>query len=160
MNHEHVHQHRGESAPFHFENCWRVNARAHDVWSVLAQVGDWPQWWPGLSEVIVADDIVEPGSRAQIHVRSPIGLTLRFEIEIRVSDPPNHVSFAADGDLRGSGAWSLDETGPITTITSLWCVTTCRRPIRIMRPIATCMHSLVMSAGHRGLMKRLSELDH
>lgn len=156
--HQHVQPRAGESAPFHFENCWRVNARATDVWSVLSDIESWPQWWPGLPVAVPVDDAVVPGSRADIQVDSPIGLTLSFGIELQDTDPPNFVSFSAAGDLRGRGMWSLQQTGPITTITSVWCVTTQRLSLRMMRPVATRMHSLVMRAGHRGLARCLNRL--
>lgn len=156
--HQHVHPQSGECAAFHFESCWRVNARAADVWSVLSDIESWSQWWPGLPVAVPADDTVAPGSRADITVISPIGLRLCFGIELQDVNSPNFVMFSAAGDLRGTGAWSLTETGPITTITSVWCVTTRRRPIRMMRPVAAWMHSLVMRAGHRGLTSRLNRL--
>lgn len=158
QHHQHVSPQSGESAAFHFENCWRVNARAVDVWSVLADIGSWPQWWPGLPVAEPADDTVAPGSRADIAVNSPIGLTLSFGIEVTDTNPPKLVTFSAVGDLRGAGAWSLEETGPITTITSVWCVTTRRSSIRMMRPVSTWMHSRVMRAGNRGLASRLNRL--
>lgn len=156
--HRHVKPHAGESAPFHFENQWRVNAAVADVWFVLSDIESWPQWWPGLPVAVPVDERIAPGSRADIQVISPIGLTLSFGIELQDTEPPNFVRFSAAGDLRGSGEWSLQQTGPITTISSVWCVTTRRMPIRLMRPVATRMHSIVMSAGHRGLVRRLNRL--
>ena len=156
--HQHVRPQAGESAPFHFENRWRVNACTADVWSVLSDIASWPQWWPGLPVAVPVDDTIAPGSRADIRVNSPIGVTLSFGIELQATDPPTFVAFSAAGDLRGAGAWSLQQTGPITTITSVWCVTTRRRSIRMMRPVAAWMHSQVMSAGRRGLARRLNRL--
>lgn len=156
QDHSHVRPRTGESAPFHFENHWRVNASAADVWSVLADIESWPQWWPGLPAAVPMDDAVAPGSRADIRVNSPIGLTLSFGIELQDTEPPNFVSFSAAGDLRGMGAWSIQETGPITTISSLWCVTTTRTSLRMLRPVAARAHSLVMRAGHHSLAKRLN----
>ncbi|GAA1848200.1 SRPBCC family protein [Brevibacterium marinum] len=162
MTHEQAHQHvrprSDESAYFHFENRWRVNASAADVWTVLTEIRSWPQWWPGLSMAVPIDDTLVPGSRADIQVDSPIGLKLRFGIELEDADPPNSVSFFADGDLRGTGTWSVQQTGPITTILFVWCVTTRRRSIRMMRPVASRMHSGVMRAGQQGLSRRMNRL--
>lgn len=125
---------------------------------MLSDVGSWPQWWTGLARAVPGDDTVAPGSRADIQVNSPIGVTLSFGIELEETEPPNFVSFSATGDLRGTGAWRLQETGPITTITSVWCVATRRRSIRLMRPVAAQMHSRVMRAGQQGLARRLNRL--
>lgn len=156
--HRHVRPYTGESAPFHFENTWRVNASVTDVWSVLSDIESWPQWWPGLPVAVPVDDKISPGSRADIQVDSPIGVTLRFGIELQNIAPPNFVKFSATGDLRGIGEWSLHQTGPITIISSVWCVTTRRLPLRLLRPVATTMHSHVMSAGRHGLVIRLNRL--
>lgn len=156
--HRHVQSYAGESAPFHFENQWRVNASVADVWSVLSDIESWPQWWPGLPVAVPVDEGTASGSRADIQVNSPIGVTMSFGIELQDTDPPNFVKFFASGDLRGIGEWTLEQMGPITTISSVWCVTTRRMPIRLLRPVAKRMHSHVMSAGRRGLVRRLNRL--
>lgn len=158
FEHEHVQSEPGESAPFHFESCWRVNASAADVWSVLSAVDTWSQWWPGMPLAVPVDDTLEQGSRARIHVDSPLGVTMRFEIQLDEIRPPKFVSFSASGDLRGSGVWTIEQTGPVTTISSLWCVTSARTMIRMMRPVSSRMHAHVMRAGHRGLVQRLNRM--
>lgn len=153
--HEHVQSRPGESSAFHFESLWRVNAPIERVWSVLADVDSWPTWWPGLPAAESLDEVLAPGSRAQLEVRSPIGLRLNFGIALDDIAPPGFVSFTADGDLRGIGVWTLEQIGPITTISSTWCVTSARTLIRMVRPVSAMMHAYVMRAGHRGLARRL-----
>jgi uncharacterized protein YndB with AHSA1/START domain len=157
MSHEHVTPRPGESAPFHFENRWTVPADAKAVWEVLEKVEQWPQWWPGLAAAEPADDYVVPGSRANIVVRTPIGTALRFTIEITQMQPPHLVELAAHGDLRGEGVWTLTEEHGITHVDSLWCVTSRRRMIKMLRPIASFTHGIVMRAGERGLATRLAD---
>lgn len=156
MSHEHVHPRTGESSCFHFETVWRVNASPDAVWAVLSQVADWPAWWPGLAAADPVGENVAPGSRAHIQVRSPIGLSLNFAIEAQTVEPPHRVSFAATGDLRGNGVWTLTAIGPITRIDSVWCVTTGRALIRVLRPLSGVMHAAVMRAGERGLAGKLA----
>ncbi|WP_235344856.1 SRPBCC family protein [Brevibacterium sp. UCMA 11754] len=114
QTHQHVRPHAGESAPFHFENTWRVDASPTEVWSVLSDVKSWPQWWPGLPVAVPVDDRNVPGRRAEIQVESPIGVTLSFGIELQDTDPPSFVSFSATGDLRGTvcGRWSRRARSP------------------------------------------------
>ena len=102
--HHHVRPQAGESAPFHFENRWRVNASVRDVWSVLSDIEAWPQWWPSLPVAVPIDDTIATGSRADIQVDSPIGVTLSFSIELQETEAPYFVIFSAAGDLRGTGA--------------------------------------------------------
>jgi uncharacterized protein YndB with AHSA1/START domain len=164
MSHEHVSPRAGESAPFHFENRWSVDARPEAVWAVLEKVEDWPQWWPGLSQAHRLDEMcagsrdepVQSGDRAHICVRNPIGMALRFDIEAHQVDAPNLIDFCAHGDLRGQGRWTLTDRGHFTEIDSLWCVTTTRPGIRLLRPWAGIMHAIVMKSGQRGLRARLA----
>lgn len=156
MSHEHVRQRAGESAPFHFDDRWTVEAGREPVWAVLEEVEAWPQWWPGLAGAHWFEDRIIPGSRADIQVRTPIGMSLCFTIAAEHVDAPRRISFSAHGDLRGEGVWTLTPHGSSTHIDSLWCVTTTRPVIRALRPLSGLMHALVMRAGERGLRRRLS----
>lgn len=157
----------GESAPFHFDDRWIVDAGTESVWAVLERVDQWPGWWPGLTaaekvgaaqaDVDAADLPVTPGSRARLLVHAPIGWSLRFSIEVDEVDAPHLIRFRANGDLRGEGRWTLTASAGVTTIDSLWCVTTSRTIIRAMRPLSGVMHGAVMRAGERGLRSRLAD---
>lgn len=170
MSHEHVTPRAGESAPFHFEDRWIVDAGIESVWAVLEQVDEWPQWWPGLTaaervrtghgDVDAADQSVTTGSRAQLLVRAPIGWSLHFSIEVDEIDAPHLIRFRSNGDLHGEGLWTLTASEGVTAIDALWCVTTSRTTIRAMRPLSGLMHGAVMSAGERGLRRRLSGHNH
>ncbi|HJF76215.1 MAG TPA: SRPBCC family protein [Brevibacterium linens] len=167
MSHEHVTPQPGKSAPFHFDDRWIVDAGIESVWAVLERVDQWPGWWPGLTaaekvgaaqaDVDAADLPVTPGSRARLLVHAPIGWSLRFSIEVDEVDAPHLIRFRANGDLRGEGRWTLTASAGVTTIDSLWCVTTSRTIIRAMRPLSGVMHGAVMRAGERGLQSRLAD---
>lgn len=153
-----------ESAPFHFTTTWRSDADAATVWATFIDVDRWPQWWPEISSAQLLDArtssapaVVGPGSRARLEIRSALGFTLRFGIEVQVEDPPHAMMFTASGDLNGVGHWSLVEDGPVTTVSILWCVTTTRSLIRLLRPLAPSTHALAMRSGNSGLNKWLSQ---
>ncbi|WP_137824670.1 SRPBCC family protein [Brevibacterium sp. 2SA] len=158
MSHEHTRPRPGESAPFHFESVWRVADPLAAVWSVLTDVEAWPQWWPGIAVATTDDSGVHPGSRAGITVRSPLGVAFDITLSIEGLTPARQVRLVADGDLRGVGVWTLARTGPLTAISSTWCVTTRRRSVRVLRPVSAGMHGFVMRAGEDGLRRRLSAL--
>ncbi|WP_166971156.1 SRPBCC family protein [Brevibacterium atlanticum] len=157
MSHDHVTPRAGESSPFHFDDRWSVDADIDTVWAVLERVDEWPQWWPGLAAVEPVGDKVRPGSRAQVVVRTPIGVPLRFTLEVEALTAPNLVVLRAHGDLRGEGVWTVSEHDGTTHVDSLWCVTSTRTMIRILRPVASLMHAIVMRAGERGLAARLTD---
>ncbi|WP_181275436.1 SRPBCC family protein [Brevibacterium oceani] len=157
MSHEHVTPRPGESSPFHFDDRWSVDADVDTVWAVLERVDEWPQWWPGLAAAEPVGNQLRSGSRAQIVVRTPIGMPLRFTIEVDALQAPNRVALRVDGDLRGEGVWTLSEHEGTTRVESYWCVTSTRTMIRILRPVASLMHAIVMRAGERGLAARLTD---
>ena len=164
MTHDHVTPLAGESAPFHFDERWIVDAGIESVWAVLERVDQWPEWWPGLTAAErvgvghdeAVDISVTPGSRARLLVRAPIGWSLRFTIEVEEVEAPQLIRFQSEGDLRGEGRWTLTASEGVTAIDAMWCVTTNRTLIRAMRPLSGLMHGAVMSAGERGLRRRLS----
>ena len=168
MTHDHVTPLAGESAPFHFDERWIVDAGIESVWAVLERVDQWPEWWPGLTAAErvgvghdeAVDISVTPGSRARLLVRAPIGWSLRFSIEVDEVDAPHLIRFQSDGDLRGEGLWTLTASEGVTAIDAMWCVATTRTIIRAMRPLSGLMHGAVMSAGERGLRRRLSGHNH
>ena len=158
MSHEHVSPRAGESAPFHFQDRWSVKADADAVWAVLEQVHAWPQWWPGLTEAdvtVAGPSGIAAGSRADIRIRTPLGVPLDFSLDVREVQPGRRVVLDAAGDLRGEGIWTLTESQGLTHIDSLWCVVSPRPLIRLLRPTAGLMHSAVMRAGGRGLAARV-----
>lgn len=157
MNHVHARPDLRESPPFHFETRWLVADAPDRVWAVLSDVESWPQWWPGVGLATRLGGAVGQGSRADVTVRSPIGLALTMTLRVDDLDPPSRVTLSADGDLRGHGVWTVHRSGPLTVIDSVWCVTTQRRTVRLIRPLSALMHSVVMRAGERGLRRRLSE---
>ena len=164
MTHDHVTPLAGESALFHFDERWIVDAGIESVWAVLERVDQWPEWWPGLTAAErvgvghdeAVDISVTPGSRARLLVRAPIGWSLRFTIEVEEVEAPQLIRFQSEGDLRGEGRWTLTASEGVTDIDAMWCVTTNRTLIRAMRPLSGLMHALVMRAGERGLRRRLS----
>ena len=170
MSHEHVTPRAGESAPFHFDDRWIVDAGIDRVWAVLERVDEWPGWWSGLTAAerietgpggVDAEDLsVTTGSRARLLVRAPIGWSLRFSIEVDEVDAPHLIRFQSDGDLRGEGLWTLTASEGVTAIDAMWCVATTRTIIRALRPLSGLMHGAVMAAGERGLRRRLSGHNH
>lgn len=166
MHHTHAASAPGQSRPFHFQTRWELPARAAQVWKILADVGAWPQWWPGVSSVTVLDPGRPPhgdGTRADIQVSSPVGYRLQFTIHIRDVEHPTTAYIDVTGDLQGHGEWRVEsgtDSRDGTVVDVIWCVVTARKAIRALRPVAGMAHAHVMSAGQRGLTTRLGEDQH
>lgn len=163
MEHQHVEPQPGQSRPFHFHSLWDLPGQPDQIWRILADVGAWPRWWRGMTDVVVEDPGQGPhgqGTRARISVASPVGYTLRFTIVIYQVHHPWSAFIDVSGDLRGRGEWSVEATSASgvqarSTVGLTWCVVTSRAAIRMLRPLSGFAHGYVMSAGQRGLRKQL-----
>jgi hypothetical protein len=176
---------------FTLRSVWRPDAPVAQVWSLLADPRfTWPDWWPGLTAsatgpVVGPDGLAAPGTWARLRVRSPLGYSLEFRLELRQTTAPSdgapgHALLDVSGDLEGSAKVSVHaaaggaERGVSTGSTDegrtdegpaevrlLWEVspvpTWFRAAARIGPGPLAWAHAHVMRAGERGLTERLRE---
>ncbi|ACQ79972.1 conserved hypothetical protein [Beutenbergia cavernae DSM 12333] len=144
---------------------WCVPAPRAACWSQLADPGSWPEWWPHLRSRVLRDgDEAGVGTRGVLVYRSPLGYRLRIGLEVLAADPPERVEFAVVGDLTGRATAQLDEVerdgAAWTSITTRWPVRTTRGWMNaaapVLAPAFNWAHARVMSAGERGLVRRLT----
>lgn len=146
----------------------------------------WPDWWPGLTAaatrpVVGPDGLAAAGTWADLRVRSPLGYSLRFRLDLRQTTAPSdgepgRALLDVSGDLAGSadvtvravGGGSGVSTGSTdggstnglaTEVQLLWLVSPVPAWFRIAArmgpaPLAWA-HAHVMRAGERGLAERL-----
>lgn len=146
---------------FRLVSTWDLPVAPDRAWQVIADVADWPTWWPGMSSTAV----VRPGGRdavgqrTAIVVRSPLAFRLRFGVEIIEASAPIFARARVVGDLVGSGTWEIGPTAHGSRATITWHVSPDREPLRsLARPLAgplSWSHAHVMTGGHAGLMGRL-----
>jgi hypothetical protein len=78
---------------------------------------------------------------------------------VRRVDEPSCMEGDATGDLEGAGVWRLFEQGTVTAVLYDWDVTTTKRWMNAIGPIARPVfehnHDLVMRWGGEGLARRL-----
>lgn len=148
-------------AVFHFVSVWRLPASPQQVWQVMADVEEWPTWWPGITAVTLdnAGDADGLGRRGRVVVRSPLGHALRFEVDVVATRRPHEATARVTGELEGSGSWTVEATDHGSTVTIGWDVDLLRPGLRLLaRPLAWPMglaHRRVMAAGERALAERL-----
>ncbi|WP_344334482.1 SRPBCC family protein [Brevibacterium salitolerans] len=163
MLHQHPEPRPGESAPFHFESRWLLDAPAQAIWDAFADPAAWPRWWPGMERTVAPASGTGDGSGARVDltVRSPLlpgppAGALRLSLRIVEAAPPRRARVAVRGDLRGHGLWLAHEAGGITRVDIVWCVVTARPLLRLLRPLSGLSHRTVMRGGARGLARELS----
>lgn len=174
---------------FTLESVWRPAAPVARVWSVLADPRfTWPDWWPGLTSaavrpVVGPDGLAAAGTWADLRVRSPLGYSLQFRLDVRQTTAPSdgepgRALLDVSGDLTGSAEVAVRAVGGgaggsgvstgstnesanrgTTEVRLLWLVSPVPAWFRIAARIGPAplawAHAHVMRAGERGLAERL-----
>jgi hypothetical protein len=132
-----------------------------EAWEVLQDPLRWPEWWRGVERVSELDggDGRRVGSRYRIAWRSRVPYELEFDFVVRRVDEPCCMEGEAVGDLQGTGVWRLFEQGSLTAVVYEWDVTTSKRWMNMIAPLARPVfeynHDVVMRWGGEGLARRL-----
>lgn len=128
------------------------------MWDVLADLGGWSHWWPAAqsSVLIAAGDEAGLGRSSRLRIASPLGYS--FDVELRAVriEPGCGAVLAASGDLTGSADVRMRAVGPVTIADILWDVTSNRRSLRLLTPLARWAHARVMDAAEAGLRSHLA----
>jgi carbon monoxide dehydrogenase subunit G len=146
---------------YRFLSTWLVQAPREDVWALLQNAVEWPQWWRGVQSVVELDpgDAEGIGARHDIAWRSAIPYPVRFEFTTEESRAPSFMTGSARGELEGTGTWRLFEQEGITVVTYDWRVGTTKAWMNALAPVAGPVfewnHDWVMRHGGEGLARRL-----
>jgi hypothetical protein len=128
---------------------------------VLQDVTSWPDWWRG---VLRADELHPGGGDLvgccwRVGWRSRVPYTLVFDFTVERVEEPRLMEGRAHGDLEGRGCWRLLEGGGVTAVLYEWDVTTNKRWMNLVAPVARPVfsynHDVVMGWGGEGLARRL-----
>jgi len=149
-------------ADYEFVTIWRVAAPQQQVWNLIFNSEQWPEWWRGVERVekLRGGDAHHAGARHRYTWKSKLPYRLVFEMETTRVEPPSLIEGRAIGELQGTGRWQLSNDGAITTVRYDWKVETTKPWMNLLAPIAkpffSWNHNVVMGWGGEGLAKRLS----
>lgn len=138
---------------YEMSSRWRLNVSREALWEVFDELLDSPDpmpWWSALQ--VVDNDGIEMRLRA----RSPIGYTLKFRVHDLVAERPDTLTYASDGDLRGSGSTTFHHVSVAACALDFrWHVSVDRAWMRgtslVLRPMFVLGHDLVMAQGEKSL---------
>lgn len=145
------------SARFTYVTEWRLDAPIDKVWDALADVENWPAWWPHVRSVRTLHAGAAGGlasvRRLRWSSRLPYGFVL--DVETTALRPPTLLVGRATGDMAGTGTWELACAGAGTRVRYTWTLDLHTRWMRLaapfMAPVFRWNHEGVMRAGGRGL---------
>lgn len=157
-----------DPAAFHFLSRWELACTREEIWGTLVDFHTWPEWWPGLSDVVetIHGDPDGIGQKATSVWRGPVGYSLRISIESVERIRPEFLRGVASGDVIGEGTWHLRPTAPDreggpawTEVSFDWDVRANRRWMEVLAPVArpvfVSSHDRVMERGAAGLAGHL-----
>lgn len=122
------------------------------VWGALAAPGDYPTWWPWLLDFDGTS--LTGGVTWRCAVRSPLGIQLRFEIQLDAVDPYRSVDATVVGDLHGTATLNIEaaeDGGTVLELTSSLepRVRSLGRLMRRVPRIARWAHDRLLDTGAR-----------
>jgi uncharacterized protein YndB with AHSA1/START domain/mannose-6-phosphate isomerase-like protein (cupin superfamily) len=97
------------SREYVFVDEWDVAAPREAVFAALADARTYPEWWRPVYLNVRADGAPAVGSVSHQEFKGRLPYHLHTRSRITRMEPPHSIAAEVDGDLRGTGLWTLTE---------------------------------------------------
>lgn len=151
-----------DSTLYDLTTLWHFDASAEAVWEAIADVEGWPQWWPGIEEVVP----LEPGGADGLGALrryvclSVLPFRLTFTGRVTRIEPLRLLEGHVEGDVEGTGCCFLEPDGDGTAVRYEWRIRTTRVWMNQLgafaQPLFRWNHEALMQAGGTGLARFLA----
>jgi mannose-6-phosphate isomerase-like protein (cupin superfamily)/uncharacterized protein YndB with AHSA1/START domain len=121
--------------PYVFVDEWDVAAPPEAVFSALADARTYPVWWRPVYIDVESDGPAELGKESRQHFKGRLPYHLNTRSVITELDPPRTITAEVDGDLRGTGTWTLAPVATGTHVRFDWQVHADRKLLRLLTPL-------------------------
>jgi uncharacterized protein YndB with AHSA1/START domain len=142
-------------ADYVFIDEWDVDAPLEAVFEALADATTYPKWWTPTYLAVQADGPLRVGQVSEQKFKGKLPYTLSTTSRITRLEPPREFEVEVEGDLRGTGIWTLTPAGGRVHVRFDWRVHADRALIRvltpILRPLFRWNHNIAISCAQRGL---------
>jgi quercetin dioxygenase-like cupin family protein/uncharacterized protein YndB with AHSA1/START domain len=143
----------GISRPYVFVDEWDVAAPREAVFDAIADARSYPRWWRPVYIDVQADGPARVGLQSRQHFKGRLPYHLRTRSTITQLAPPRSVTAEVEGDLRGTGTWTLTETADGTHVRFDWQVHADRLLLRVLTPLLRPL----LRANHRWAIARAKD---
>jgi Polyketide cyclase / dehydrase and lipid transport len=149
---------------YKFVTNWKFDAPIENVWDAIAKPEPWPSWWKCVKkvELIREGDKDGVGSVRRFLWKGKLPYELDFEMKVTRVKRPYKMEGVAEGELAGSGIWTLEQRDGYTAVRYDWNVQTTRWWMNLLAPIAKPIfqwnHDYVMNEGGKGLARYLHKI--
>lgn len=148
---------------YYFLDQWFIPHPIEKVWSCILDAAAYPEWWGEVYDRVAPLNDVPPdqvGARADVLAHGRLPYHIHFVSEVTRVEPPHKLGLKAEGDLTGTGLWSLTPTGDGTAISFEWVVRADKPMLRlfspILKPIFAWNHRWTMQKGEAALKRLLN----
>lgn len=148
-------------AHYKFITTWKIDKPIEKIWDKLIKLEDWPKWWKSMKNVrLERSQSKNDKDILYFTWKGILPYSLTFPIIITHIEPMKKIEGVASGDLKGKGICKIISTKTQTTITYRWDVSTKKKWMNIVAPIArpffTWNHHKIMQQGAKGLSHYLN----
>jgi Polyketide cyclase / dehydrase and lipid transport len=125
------------------------------VFAALADATAYPQWWQPVYKGVWTEGGHGVGTVSHQHFQGRLPYHLRTRTRTTVHDPPHVLEGEVDGDLRGTGRWTLTPAPHGTHVRFDWTVHADRPLLRaltpVLRPLLRWNHAWAIARAQEGL---------
>jgi uncharacterized protein YndB with AHSA1/START domain len=94
-----------------------IKASPEETMALLSDASRWPDWYPGMTEIHVADPFPEKGGKVTFKVKSA-GMSMQISETVLDYQPGKLQLFRMEGMLSGQARWELIPQGDGTALTT------------------------------------------
>jgi mannose-6-phosphate isomerase-like protein (cupin superfamily)/uncharacterized protein YndB with AHSA1/START domain len=125
----------GPRRPYLFVDQWDVAAPPTAVFHAIADARTYPHWWRPVYIDVESDGPAEIGKVSRQHFKGRLPYHLHTRSTITAMDAPRTITAEVEGDLRGTGTWTLTATDAGTHVRFDWQVHADRKLLRVLTPV-------------------------
>jgi uncharacterized protein YndB with AHSA1/START domain len=127
---------RLRSREYVFVDEWDVDAPRESVFAAIADARSYPTWWKPVYLSVESSGEPALGGESRQHFKGRLPYHLRTRSRITRLEAPEAIGAEVDGDLRGTGLWTLTELpGGGTHVRFDWRVHADRPLLRLLTPV-------------------------
>ncbi len=144
----------GRQNEYHFVTHWRIEGEIAEVYEVLSEPLNYPNWWKGLYLRAVE---LKPGDQEGVgrivgfEMRGWLPYTLRWQLQCTETNRPYGFASDSSGDFVGRGVWTFQQDGSSVNAHFDW-------KVRAEKPfLRYFLLKFLFIANHNWVMKRWEE---
>jgi mannose-6-phosphate isomerase-like protein (cupin superfamily)/uncharacterized protein YndB with AHSA1/START domain len=118
-----------------FVDEWDVAAPPDSVFAAISDARRYPTWWKPVYLDVEADGEPAVGKESRQHFKGRLPYHLHTRSRITRLEPPHVIGAEVDGDLSGTGLWTLTETETGTHVRFDWRVHADRTLLKLLTPV-------------------------